>query len=191
MSSFRAPFAGVSRHRLTRRAFGLLHQHARKHGTRILLEPLVKQRINFFAEIGGVAQSRELVTLERIARCREKELPGRFGSRTGHVGLLKRDACKVNRQLINVDSTAMLLTVDTCGNLPRATPSFLKGPGRRPRTGEIESGADVVAAVMLACSACAGDYEDPDRTAWTPGEGDDADDVDAPEMPEEEFPAEK
>jgi hypothetical protein len=21
---------------------------------------------------------------------------------------------------------------------------------------------------LLACSACAGDYEDPDRTAWTP-----------------------
>lgn len=24
---------------------------------------------------------------------------------------------------------------------------------------------------LHACSACAGDYEDPDRTAWTPDEG--------------------
>ena len=26
---------------------------------------------------------------------------------------------------------------------------------------------------MRACSACAGDYEDPDRTAWTPDDGED------------------
>jgi len=47
---------------------------------------------------------------------------------------------------------------------------------------------------MFACSACAGDYEDPDRTAWMPDEeaasdADDADDADA--LLEEEFPAEK
>ncbi len=28
---------------------------------------------------------------------------------------------------------------------------------------------------MQACSACAGDYEDPDRTAWTAGEANDED----------------
>jgi len=26
-------------------------------------------------------------------------------------------------------------------------------------------------AGLCACSACAGDYEDPDRTAWTPDDG--------------------
>lgn len=35
-----------------------------------------------------------------------------------------------------------------------------------------------------ACSGCAGDYEDPDRTAWEPDE--DEDDKDRPEA---EFPA--
>lgn len=43
---------------------------------------------------------------------------------------------------------------------------------------------------MRACSACAGDYEDPDRTAGRPDEGDDELD-DAEETLEEEFPADK
>ena len=42
---------------------------------------------------------------------------------------------------------------------------------------------------MRACSACAGDYEDPDRTAWVTGggEGEDAGEAKAEG---EEFPAE-
>ena len=44
---------------------------------------------------------------------------------------------------------------------------------------------------MLACSACAGDYEDPDRTAWTPKESGDDDDDSATETLNEKFPAEK
>jgi len=45
--------------------------------------------------------------------------------------------------------------------------------------------------VMRACSACAGDYEDPDRTAWTPGDVEDGDCDDAPCAATEEFPAEE
>ncbi len=33
--------------------------------------------------------------------------------------------------------------------------------------------------VMTACSACAGDYEDPDRTAWTSDEMTDVDETDS------------
>jgi len=44
---------------------------------------------------------------------------------------------------------------------------------------------------MRACSACAGDYEDPDRTAWTPDEPDDEGRDDAPGTTTEEFPAEE
>jgi len=49
---------------------------------------------------------------------------------------------------------------------------------------------------MRACSACAGDYEDPDRTAWRPDESDDDErgeriDDAAAEPLGEEFPAEK
>ncbi len=44
---------------------------------------------------------------------------------------------------------------------------------------------------MRACSACAGDYEDPDRTAWGPGEVEDPEFDGAPGATEEEFPAEE
>jgi hypothetical protein len=47
-----------------------------------------------------------------------------------------------------------------------------------------------IGRAMGACSACAGDYEDPDRTARTPDEVDDGEDERAPGTVEEEFPAE-
>jgi len=42
-----------------------------------------------------------------------------------------------------------------------------------------------------ACSACAGDYEDPDRTAWESEESRADDDETAPETATERFPAER
>ncbi len=45
---------------------------------------------------------------------------------------------------------------------------------------------------MRACSACAGDYEDPDRTAWTtPDDAEDENRDGAPRTNTEEFPAEE
>jgi len=47
---------------------------------------------------------------------------------------------------------------------------------------------------LRACSACAGDYEDPDRTSWPSddaGEGDDDPGEGEAEAAAEEFPAEK
>ena len=44
-------------------------------------------------------------------------------------------------------------------------------------------------SVMRACSACAGDYEDPDRTARTPIEEDDEGQGDVLNAETEEFPA--
>ena len=43
---------------------------------------------------------------------------------------------------------------------------------------------------MRACSACAGDYEDPDRTAWAPDDGEDEERDVAPRATTEELPAE-
>jgi len=48
---------------------------------------------------------------------------------------------------------------------------------------------------LLACSACAGDYEDPDRTAWTPA-ADNEDDFEGDREPTntmgaDEFPLEE
>src|SRR5882724_1864329 len=58
-----------------RRALALLHQPARQHGGSILLEPLVEKRADFLPEIGGVAEAREFIALQRGARGREKEFP--------------------------------------------------------------------------------------------------------------------
>jgi hypothetical protein len=47
---------------------------------------------------------------------------------------------------------------------------------------------------MRACSACAGDYQDPDRTAWTADETDEADKAeqdDELDSETERFPAEE
>ena len=43
--------------------------------------------------------------------------------------------------------------------------------------------------MLAACSACAGDYEDPERTAWVT-DGGEVEDVGATRTEKEEFPAE-
>jgi hypothetical protein len=49
-------------------------------------------------------------------------------------------------------------------------------PDRRGQMPLACSGAPTAALLVLrACSACAGDYEDPDRTAWTPDQEEDED----------------
>lgn len=42
---------------------------------------------------------------------------------------------------------------------------------------------------MRACSACAGDYEDPERIAWSPDDAEDEERESAPRASKEEFPA--
>ena len=65
---------------------------------------------------------------------------------------------------------------------------------RAKRQQGVYTGADATARLrelvtpVRACSACAGDYEDPGRTAWPSEDGDGSDE---PEVDGEEFPAEK
>jgi hypothetical protein len=59
--------------------FALLHQPARKHSRGVLFKPGIQQLRDLLAEIGRVAEPRQLVTLQGIPRRREKELPGRLG----------------------------------------------------------------------------------------------------------------
>lgn len=59
---------------------------------------------------------------------------------------------------------------------------------RGPRHRSFYSEVEVSQPSQDACSSCAGDYEDPDRTAWTP----DAEENEGPEEEGEcsdEFPA--
>lgn len=98
MTVRRKYFFGWSGFQRPGRPFALLNQQARKHGTGVFFDPLVKQRANFLAEIGGVAETREFVALQRISRSREKKLPRGLRLGTGHLRLLKRDAGKITGQ---------------------------------------------------------------------------------------------
>src|SRR5882762_5406253 len=62
-----------------RGAFALLHQPTRQHGRGVLFEPGIEQLRDLLAEIGGMAQPRKFVTLQRITGRRQKKLPGRLG----------------------------------------------------------------------------------------------------------------
>src|SRR5260370_32017988 len=55
------------------------HQPARQHGGGIFLHPQIEKRSNLLAKIGGMAEAREFITLQRVTRSREKELPRRLG----------------------------------------------------------------------------------------------------------------
>jgi hypothetical protein len=56
----------------------LFHQPARQHGRGILLDPGIQQLIDFLAQVGGMAQPREFVALQRGMRSREQKLPRRL-----------------------------------------------------------------------------------------------------------------
>jgi hypothetical protein len=82
--------------------------------------------------------------------------------------------------------------VEICGKLGRLNlrPGAEAVPEVYTTVYLAEKGQGEVAG-MRACSACAGDYEDPDRTAWTPDDADDEEREQAPAAGGEEFPAEK
>ncbi len=56
--------------------------------------------------------------------------------------------------------------METCGNFWEGILRF--APGRQGPADSVPGMGSGEAAEVRACSACAGDYEDPDRTAWTP-----------------------
>ncbi len=56
--------------------FPLLHQPAREDSCRIFLHPKVKKRTNFLAEVGGMAESREFVALERACEAERRNSHG-------------------------------------------------------------------------------------------------------------------
>ena len=76
--------------------------------------------------------------------------------------------------------------MNKCGKLWRQQGVVAAPSGAHCDGGEANHGG--VAARLQACSACAGDYEDPDRTAWTPDEpgGEEREDERAERFPAEE-----
>src|SRR5579859_579732 len=78
-----------------RGAFPLLEKPAGQHGGGVFLHPLIDQRGNFLAEIGGVRQTRQFKALQGVARSREKELPRRLSRADRH-----RTSVKETRRIL-------------------------------------------------------------------------------------------
>src|SRR5260370_23624922 len=95
-----------------RGTFALLHQPARKHGCGIFLHPLVQKGSDLLAEIGSMAEAREFITLQRIARSREKELPRRLRLVVSHKGLQGQRPAHINMTVTLVNNYKWVMT---CG----------------------------------------------------------------------------
>ena len=78
--------------------------------------------------------------------------------------------------------------METCGKLWRLDRGTADGQAVRGEVYPIEGAGGAIE--LRACSACAGDYEDPDRTAWTPDDGEDEERDSAKRATTEELPAE-
>ena len=94
-------------------------------------------------------QTGELVGLQRVAGSGKQEFPGRLGPGTGHGDL----------QFIVAYVSA---SYTTAKNL-RITSNI--------RVHSLWKSVDIVENPHRACSACHGDYEDPDRSAWEEDSG--------------------
>jgi hypothetical protein len=126
------------------RAFALFDEPAGEHGGRVFLEPLVEQLGNFLAEIGGVGEARKFIGLQGIARGGEQKFPGSLGAEVRHEDLRKNGLEKyrrnINSRVIDETSSFRITSLWKC----------------------VEKGENL----QGLCSGCAGDYEDPDRSAW-------------------------
>src|SRR6266852_4699560 len=141
-------------------AFALLDEPASERGVGVFFKPLIEEGSDLLAEICGVGQAGELVALESVAGGGEKELPRGLSAVVGH-GKLR---CRYIP--INISTC----TVKEC--------VITSNPGVTRLWKSVEGEEK-----WRACSGCAGDYEDPDRSAWE--EADEADEVDEVEEVEE------
>ena len=79
--------------------------------------------------------------------------------------------------------------MEKCGKL-RQPGTEVTAPARSGGEARATDSGGAIAAVR-ACSACAGDYEDPDRTAWTPDDADASECEDALDPSAGKLPAEE
>ena len=97
--------------------FALLHQPTRQHGRGVFLQPGIEQLRDLLAEIGGVAEPRKFITLQRVPGCREKELPRWLGS-VIQGGLQGKPRHSINN--INIVNSIAIRTY--CGKLCKSLP---------------------------------------------------------------------
>jgi len=127
-------------------AFALIHQPARQHGCGVFLEVLIQERPQFLAQIRRMSEAGKFVALQGIAGSGEKEFPGRLGVVGVHENLPDQVLWKRWG-----DSTTRTYIVTS-----------------NPRDNSLWKSVQIAENFLRACSGCAGDYEDPDRSAWEP-----------------------
>jgi hypothetical protein len=148
-------------------AFALIHQPASQHGRGIFLEVLIQERSQFLAQIRRMSEAGKFIALQRIAGSGEKEFPGRLGVVGVHENL--PDQVLWKRRGDSTTSTYIVTSNPTVTNLWKSV--------------------QTVENVLRACSGCAGDYEDPDRSAWEPDPEENEEDTAVEEILEKEEPS--
>ena len=126
------------------RTLALLDEPAGQLRRGIFFQVLIQQFGDFFAQVRGVGQARQLVGLERGARGGEKKFPGSLGTKLGHKSLQSGEM----QQYYRDSNTVVIHDVGDTG-------TYLLWKRVENQQNPLE-----------LCSGCAGDYEDPDWTAW-------------------------
>lgn len=96
----------------SRGIFALLHQPPRQHSRGVFFQPGIEQLRDLLAEIGGMAEPRQLVTLQRVPRRGEKELPRWLGF-VVQGGLQEEPRQTIN--IVNIVNSTYVRTY--CGKL--------------------------------------------------------------------------
>lgn len=147
-------------------AFALIHQPACQHGRGVFLEVLIQERSQFLAQIRRMSEAGKFIALQCVAGSGEQEFPGRLGVIGVHENLPVQVLWK--RQEYGTTRTYIVTS--------------------NPRVTNLWKSVRSVENALRACSGCAGDYEDPDRSAWEPDPEEQEEDTAAEEMPEREEP---
>lgn len=86
-------------------ALPLFDEPASQHGRGIFLDPKIEKSPNFLAEVGGMAEARKFVALQRVSRSRKKKLPRWLGAVVVHKGSPGKRQAQINSTVIVVKST--------------------------------------------------------------------------------------
>lgn len=122
----------------------LLDQPARNHGVGVLVEPLVEEGRDLLSEISRMAEAGEFVGVQGVAGSGEKEIPRRLSMLGGH-------------RILQYNSSNVW-----CEYRSTASSAIASNPEVHTLWKSVENEENS----QRACSGCAGDYEDPDRSAW-------------------------
>jgi hypothetical protein len=176
-SAIWSPFGAAGRaFGSSRRQLALVNQPSGHGGRGIFLEPLVHQRADLLAKVGGMAEAREFVALQAVTRSSQQKLPRGLGAVAGHEGLLWGQGGQWADSITVVHRVKNYCRVLACGKLWKtrggvrgAEFTATAGKRQRRRGASIAGGTEPLPRVptsqAAACSACAGDYEYPERTA--------------------------